>query len=219
MQPADSSDSDSDSDGDSDSSGTTGGPPPQPCMDTEFDYVLLAVAEETSFDIGAVCTVEDTSVSIDVEFLDLVCPVGDIRLLSNAVGFGDYFEPEDSVELVAAGETGLWQHVALLDARGAFIMGSYDLSPEAPDLTDVFLAVDFQPFDTDCESEAGTPGCGFHRAGVEYTLDGQTQSSLNGIAIDLGPVRIYTAAVMPDDTPECSGEVAVAGYFTLVTPP
>ena len=211
---------DSTSDSGSEGSGTTAAPiPPEACVDNEFDYLALSIQQEGSFDIGATCMVEDAFPSIDVEFLELTCPTGDVTVLANGLGFEDYFVPGDMVELIAAREPGAWEHVALLDARGNFIAGTYSLSPEAPDFTDIFLSVDFEAFETDCDPEIASEGCEFRRAGVELTLEGQTQRVVAGTSGDFGTVQAYTTAAWYDDVDACLDAAGmIVGSFTLVVP-
>lgn len=210
---------DSTSEGGSEGSETTAAPiPPDACVEDAFNYLLLSIQQGGPFDIDATCTVEDAFPSIDVEFLELTCPTGDVTVLSNGLGFENYFTPGEMVQLIAASEPGVWEHVALLDAKGNFIVGSYDLSPEAPDFTDIFLSVDFEVFETDCDKELAGEGCEFRWSGVELTLDGVTQRVQSGTIGDFVSVQAYTTAASYDDVEACFGDAGMlVGHFMLVT--
>lgn len=214
---ADASTSDGDSNtSESGDSGTTTETAPESCPGSESDYGYVRVSQQQGpFEIDMVCTVEQIGGSADFEFMDVACAAETVRLTSDRLDFGEYFGVADSVEVFAVGDPSSWQHVALFDEGGAMVMGSYDLSPQADDYRDVFLSVDYEVFGINCEPFDSVDGCTFQRMGLELTLDGQTQSTVDGIAVDFGAIRILTAALLYEGR-GCEDFGGVSGYFTML---
>ena len=173
------------------------------CAETEYDYASFGLSEYKPHDIDTECTVVEFMSGLDSVQAALDCAAGKLAI----VGGGNenpesYLEVGQMIRLVAAGDAGFWRNIAIFDDDGGLIMGSHSLREEAVAFNGFLNDIQFEPVDTDCESE-GDAKCMFHRIAVDFVLGGEAMTIFDGHVGELAGYRIYPTRAYLGESGEC----------------